>query len=356
MSKIKTRNFLQLSWQAMLSDYVTVIAWTPDDTRVAVCSTAGEVVLCQADNGDAITLQPAHDQSMNTLSISHDGHFLASAGQSGTVLIWQINGDFPQIIAKLTYSSQWIDRLQWNPSHPELAFSAGRYVYVWDALSQTLVTTLNFVDSSVLDLLWGLQGEYLAVSGNQSIKIWHRQNWHDDPAILETASASVAIAWSPEGNYLASGNNDRSLLVWEWNNPYPWRMQGFPGKVRQLAWSTPVTPDDPPILASVSADGIVIWRKVADPSMGWSAQVLAQHHDTVTAIAFQPNSHLLASASKDGWIYLWHQANQISQRLQGASNGFSALSWNGEGTALATAGQQGELLVWKQSMRGKGFG
>ncbi|MEO0491362.1 MAG: WD40 repeat domain-containing protein, partial [Cyanobacteria bacterium J06659_2] len=34
--------------------------------------------------------------------------------------------------------------------------------------------------------------------------------WH------QTLSDYVtAIAWSPDGTYLASGNNDRSVLVWE---------------------------------------------------------------------------------------------------------------------------------------------
>jgi WD40 repeat protein len=83
---------------------------------------------------------------------------------------------------------------------------------------------------------------------------------------------------------------------------------------------------------------------------------LYQHHDTVTAIAFQPGSHLLASAAEDGWVCLWNKANQMTQILQGATKGFSTLSWNHQGTALATAGQQGEVLMWKPQMRGKGFG
>jgi len=356
MPRAKTYALLHLSWQGILADYGTAIAWTPDGDRLAACSAAGEVVLYDAKTGTPSVLKPAQGESIDALSISPDGQFLAAAGQAGTVMIWQIGGASPQVLSELTYPQVWIDRLQWHPHRPELAFSVGRHVQVWDALTQTVVTTLNFATSSVLDLAWHPHGEQLAVSGNQSVKTWHRQNWDDDPVIHETGGASVAIAWSPDGIYLASGNNDRSVLVWQEDNPFPWQMQGFPGKVRRLAWSAPIMAGDPPILASISADSIVTWKKDADPSIGWAAQMLDQHHNTVTAIAFQPGSGLLASAAEDGWVCLWDQANQVVQVLQGAPKGFSTLAWNPKGTGLATAGQQGELLVWKQQMRGQGFG
>jgi WD40 repeat protein len=272
------------------------------------------------------------------------------------VTVWHIKGESPQCLSQLTYPQAWIDRLQWNPISSELAFSVGRQVLVWDALTQTIVTILDFETSSVLDLAWNPQGEYLAVSGNQRVKTWRQRYWEEPPMVQETGATSVAIAWSPNGTYLASGNNDHSTLVWEWGNPYPWRMQGFPGKVRQLAWSTPIKGVDIPMLASTSADEVVLWKKARDPSVGWSAQTLDQHQDTVTAIAFQPVSRMLASAANDGWLCLWRQGNQLIQRLQGAPKGFSALAWNTQGTALASAGRQGEMLVWGPTMQGKGFG
>lgn len=356
MPRARTQELFQLLWQGMLSDYVTIIAWDPDGTRLAACSAAGEVVLYDARTGIPSVLQSAQEQSVDALSISSDGRFLAAAGQAGTVIIWQIADESPYILSQLSYPQAWIDRLQWHPQAPELAFGFGRHLQVWNALTQTVTTTLNFENSSVLDLAWHPHGEYLSVSGNQIVKTWRRQSWDDDPILQETGGASVAIMWSPDGLYLASGNNDRSLLVWEWENPYPWRMQGFPGKVRQLAWSTPKSATDTPVLASISTNGIVIWKKNADPSVGWTAQVLEQHHDTVTTIAFKPGSRLLASAAIDGCVCLWNPAYQIIQTLQGAPQGFSTLSWNPQGTALAAAGKQGELLVWKQHMRGKGFG
>ncbi|WP_448571414.1 WD40 repeat domain-containing protein [Trichothermofontia sp.] len=355
---------LELAGQHQLSEYVTAIAWTPDGSRLVAISANGELVVYDVQLaqhvwkdcglGEVVTyLQTAQLTSLDGLSISANGRFLATGGQAGTITLWHRADTAAnyQLLTQLEYPGVWIDRLQWHPSAPELAFSLGRNVQIWNADRSEIVTTLSFEASSVLDLAWHPQGYALAVGGNQSVKIWQREDWEAAPVVQTTGGASTAIAWSPDGQYLASGNNDRSLLVWQWGNPHPWRMQGFPGKVWQLAWSARGTPR----LASVSGTGIVTWTQATDPTRGWEAQVLDRHRAPVTAIAFQPQSRLLASAAEDGWVCLWQASQRLVQILQGAPQGFTSLAWNQQGTALAAGGQQGEILVWRLSKRGRGF-
>ena len=300
-----------------------------------------------AKTGEMTLLQEAQGESVDALAISANGAFLAAGGQSGTVWIWRLDDSTPTSIATLEHPRAWIDRLRWNPRHPELAFSLGRYAQVWDAPTQSAIATLNFESSSVLDLAWHPQGDRLSLSGNQSIKTWQRQDWYDDPSVRDIGGASEAIAWSPDGSYLASGNNDRSVLVWEDDIPYPWYMQGFPGKVRQLAWSMPQRVGAP-LLASISGESVIVWIKDRDPSVGWNPEVLDLHQGMVRAIAFQPQSLLLASAAEDGWLCLWHKASRLTEILQGAPAGFSCLAWNPSGKAIAAGGSRGEVLVWQE--------
>jgi WD40 repeat protein len=225
---------------------------------------------------------------------------------------------------------------------------------VWDADINQVVATLNFDASSVLSLDWRSDGEYLAIAGYQGVKIWHSRDWDDDPYLLQIPSASLAIAWSPDGKYLAAGNMDRTITVLEWNNPHPWVMRGFPGKIRQIAWSEAKNKLDAPLLASSSVEGIVVWSQ-ADELRGWEGRVLNQHTEVVQAISFQPGTFLLASASGDGCVCLWHKARRLSQVLEGVSDGFSCLAWHPQGHQLAAGGQNGDLLIWSKSRRGNGF-
>jgi len=349
------RQLVKPFWQGSLNDYVTAIAWSPKGQRLAASSAAGEVALLDVETRSLLSVQAGEGQSLDCLGFSSDGQFLAAGGQDGCVKIWRLEAE-PTLVSAIDNAPAWIDRLAWNPKHNELAFSLGRYAQIWDVEASEVIATLHFEASSVLDLAWHPQGEFLAVAGHRAVKTWSREDWNSDPTTWELTAASVAIAWSPNGDYLASGNMDRTLLVWQWGNPFPWQMQGFPGKVRQLAWSDVLTKTGAPLLVTSSQEGLVVWAKHPDESVGWGANVLNLHEEMVQAIAFQPGTALLASAASDGWVGLWQQASKVVQILEGAPQGFSCVAWQPGGQKIAAGGQNGELLVWSESSRAKGFG
>jgi WD40 repeat protein len=344
-----------LHWRGTLGEQVQAIAWSPQGKTLAASSASGEVMLWQS-SGDQLTLQAGNGQSVDCIAFSQSGQFLAVGGQDGRVKIWRASREY-ELIAIRENAPTWVDKLAWSPTSNHLAFSLGRYVQVWDADIGDIAATLNFDTSSVLGLDWRPDGQYLAICGYQGTKIWHSQDWNDDPYVLDVPSASLVLAWSPDGEYLASGNMDRTVTVLEWNTPYyPWLMGGYPGKIRQLAWSEAKTKLGAPLLASSSVEGIVVWSKASDDNLGWERQVLNRHTEMVQAIAFEPNSFLLASAANDGLVCLWHQAKRLAQTLDGAPNGFSCLAWHPQGQQLAAGGQNGELLIWSKMKRGQGFG
>ena len=335
----KSKNF-DIYYSGQLADYVISLAWSSPGKTLAIASAAGEVVLWE--DGEITNLQTATGKSIDCVAFSPDGKYLAIAGQDGKVKIWREN----QLINTLENEPAWVDKLAWNHTSNLLAFSLGRYVKVWDAETEEIVITLNFEKSSILGIDWRKDGHYLAISGYQGVKIWDTNNWDEEPYILATTTVSVAMAWSPDGKYLASGNMDRSVTVLEWENPDPWVMRGFPGKIRQLAWSEVTTSIGASLLASSSVEGVVVWEKLADESLGWEARILTNHVDIINVIAYAPQSLILASAGADGWLCLWNQAYEVSQILTGVRGGFSTLAWHPQGKLLAAGGEQGELIIW----------
>ena len=95
---------------------------------------------------------------------------------------------------------------------------------------------------------------------------------------------------------------------------------------------------------------MITWERQGD---GWEAEMLDGHTQSVTAIAFQPTSSLLASTAGDGYLCLWQGGYKLIQAERGING--SALSWSPDGQTLAVGGQQGEWQLWTQSERGRGF-
>ncbi len=378
----------RLCWRGDLADYVTAIAFDPTGRLLAASSAAGEVAVwsvarlpaanpTMAANPTIANLSPVEllavlqegdGTSVDCLAFSGDGNFLAAAGQSGHIYIWQISEpgsepgsesgtesvsepaqlSVPTLITTLANASVWVDHLAWHPHRAQLAYTLGKYVQIWDVKANAILATLNFEQSSVLDLAWHPTGTHLAIAGYQGLKIWDAADWDADPRGLEIPSASVAIAWSQDGQYLAAGNLDRTIAVVEWGNSAPWVMRGFPGKIRHLAWSNP-SQHEPARLAVASASSAILWEQHPDAAIGWTGQILGDHDATLPALAFQPGTSHLATAAADGWIGIWQNACALVQTLDGAPQGFNCLSWHPQGIYLAAGGQRGELFLWGQT-------
>lgn len=325
-------------WQGQLADYITALTWSPDGAYLAVSTGGGQVALWTDAGLTPLPIQS--DLPVSCLAFSADSAYLAVAGQQGVVTVWRTD-EIDQPVVQLEGTHDWIDQLLWHPHEALLAYGAQQQVRFW---GNATPESLEFGDSSVLNLAWHPQGTLLAVSGHTGVKVWQRQDWAAAPENIEVPGASIAVSWSADGRYLASGNLDRTLTVVEWGQPPPWLMQGFPGKVRRVGWVGQR-------LIAACTDGITVWRR---QGADWQSQVLQGHGDTVVAIAPHPTQALLASAAQDGRLCLWENAAKLQQTLSGSAP-FSTLTWHPQGTYLAAGDQQGTLTVWRSPLRGKGF-
>ena len=333
MKAIAKQQFKPIHRQ-QLSEYVTDLAWSPDGNYLSVITAAGELALWQA--GEMEFLKTKSDRSLDCLSFSPDGQWLAVAGQAGQVELWQLNSAAWQLVTTLDCDRAWIDSLVWSPQQNLLAYGVNRQLKIWDADEGEIVTSLDFTDSSIFNLAWHPQGSLLAASGHGGVKVWQSSDW-TKPYLLEVPGASLDCAWSSEGQYLASANLDRTISLLHWDNPPPWLMQGFPGKVTQVTWA-----DNDIAVAASCQEGIIVWRLAAKK---WHSQIL-KHQKTVRAIAFLPNSSLLASTGDDGCVRLWQGKKLVQLQSSKELDRGSCLAWHPTGDYLAAGGQQGELRIW----------
>ena len=146
--------------------------------------------------------------------------------------------------------------------------------------------------------------------------------------------------FSPDGEVLASGQNDGSVLLWDVaSGQVAARLDGHGRGVRSLAF----TPDAR-VLATASADSTVrLWDVVSREALG----VLRGHGGGVKSVSFSPDGQLLASGSADGAVLLWDVASREEVAgLRGVAGAVNAVSFASGGGRLAAALNDGTVRVW----------
>jgi WD40 repeat protein len=350
-----TQNFpaeLHLEWEGQLSDFVTAWTYSPNGSAWAASSASGEVIW-NAGLTESIFLNRAEDRfftpappsSIETVAFSADSCWLAAGGQSRQLLIWHCDptNSLPQLVRKIDYN-KWIDRLVWHPTKPHLAIGYGSQVQIWDAITATDLANCKFDRATIFDLAWHPAGSYLAISGYKGIQLWSPQAQTVPTHRIDVDTASLSIAWSRNGRYLAAGNLDRTITIVDMQNPTdPWILQGCPGKIRQLTW---IAGTDTECLAVASGTVLVLWNLTPDETT-WNGRLLEGHQAAISTLTAHPHLSIVASGGKDGYGCLWSAPGQIERVL--SSNDLSPLStlaWHPDGTYLATGNQNGEMRLW----------
>ncbi|RVE51231.1 hypothetical protein evm_004196 [Chilo suppressalis] len=158
------------------------------------------------------------------------------------------------------------------------------------------------------------------------------------------------VRWSNAGKYLASGGDDRLVMVWGLSvaatgagkhKAETWRclstLRGHAGDVLDLAWS----PMDK-WLASCSVDNtIIIWNAEKFPEM---VCVLNGHTGLVKGVAWDPVGKYLASQSDDKSLRVWKttdwaQETVITDPFEecGGTTHVLRLSWSPDGQYVLSA-------------------
>lgn len=164
-----------------------------------------------------------------------------------------------------------------------------------------------------------------------------------------------AVRWSSSGQMLASGADDKLLMIWKkapgpsgsfgssgvTKNVENWRccatLRGHAGDVLDLAWS----PQDR-WLASCSIDNtIIIWDAQSFPTI---VSMLKGHTGLVKGVSWDPVGKFLASQSDDRSVKIWKTSdwtiqNTITEPFEecGGTTHILRLSWSPDGQYLVSA-------------------
>lgn len=315
-----------------LDDHLVWLGWSCAD-RLALAPSTGELVVLQ-DGAEKRAWVP-HAGGTDACGWSCDGRFLATGGQDGVVSIWTPEGTR---ITDLDAGGGWVEQLAWHPRRPLLATAAGRVLRVWSSDGK-LLREWRTLPSTIAGLAWSHAGNALGVVAYGVLVIVRPEQPETQPQVLPWKGSLIALAWSPNDRFIATGLQEGAVHAWRSDGSNHWQMPGYPRKPAQLAWERSSRS-----LATGGGHDIVIWNFTGAGPGGRTPRLLTWHRDFVVALAQNPAAPILASSSRDGHLLLWKREEPHAGAVLASEP--VALGWNREGTRLAAGCANGDVAVF----------
>ncbi len=330
-------------WAATLDDYAIDLAWSPDSSLLAAASAAGTIRLFASDDGSERQHWTGHEGGANCLAFAPGGSHLASGGQDGNLKFWDAaSGQHTATVAL----GGWVDHIAWRPrigADPLIGAAAGKTLR-FIATDGTVRHAAPDAPKTITALAWDPTGGCVAAAHFGAVRLWDA----DDFGLQKEfpyANAIHALAWSPTGTWLVSGNQDPSVHLWMPESDMELQMSGYETKVKHLSFDSTGH-----WLATSGGRDACLWDFSGPGPEGRAPQMLP-HDRPVCAVAFQTRHGLLATSAQDGSVMFWsperRQPLRATIRMPG---GATRLRWSPDDRYLAIGAESGAVYVLRSQL------
>lgn len=153
-------------------------------------------------------------------------------------------------------------------------------------------------------------------------------------------SSINAIAFSPDGQTIASGSADRTIKIWKLNSAVPRStLVGHSSLIDAIAFSP-----DGKIIASGSWDYTI---KIWDVETGELIHTFCKHFGWIKCVAISSDRQILASGSADRTINIWNlMSGEIQKTLTGHSSAVHSIVISQDGKTLVSGSADQTIKIW----------
>ncbi|MDM8565556.1 TIR domain-containing protein [Candidatus Halobeggiatoa sp. HSG11] len=341
----------------------TNVRFKPQDKTIfaSANSSHNKIKLWRID-GTLLKTLTGHDNGVNKINFSLNGQILASASYDNTVKLWKQNG----LIQKLHGHNQGVHDVRFISNDQWLVtISFDNTIKLWKKDGTLLATYPHTHDTKNTNVINNLNNlrffdeKTLLFNVDSAVKIL-RLNNEGQFSVINEASTDIEsifhlrqgqISISKSKQLIATASKD-NVKLWQWKNNKLLILDNLKEGYKKISIkaSMLVFSPDGNILAAASEKDhrIVLWHSEEQKYL----ITLIKHNKTINDLHFSPDNQILASASDDTTVNLWHQENghwQFFTSLKGHTAPVRSIDFSIDGQTMASVDKKGGICFWKKT-------
>ncbi|XVE83655.1 hypothetical protein DITRI_Ditri16bG0104000 [Diplodiscus trichospermus] len=287
----------------------------------------------------------AHTDEVWFLQFSHNGKYLASSSNDRSAIIWEVDANGVSLKHKLTGHQKPVSSVSWSPDdHQLLTCGVEEVVRRWD------------------------------VSSGECLHVYEK-----------AGLGMVSCGWSPDGKWIFSGVNDKSICMWEldgkelecWKGQRTLKISDLEitsdgKKIISICRETAIllldreakverfieedqaitsfssSKDNRFLLVNLLNQEIHLWNIEGDPKLVFKYRGHKRTRFIIRSCFGGLEQAFIASGSEDSLIYIWHRSTgEPIEALPGHSGAVNCVSWNPANPhMLASASDDRTVRIW----------
>ncbi|NJO79583.1 MAG: WD40 repeat domain-containing protein [Cyanobacteria bacterium RM1_2_2] len=317
MQLARESNHLQ---QTYTQGSASAVAIHPNGQIMASAGNTGQIYLWNLEGEWQGTWQ-GNGTLITSLDFSPDGSLLIGSGrgdgQPPVVQVWDRSGNliqFAQAAAPLTAVAFNLDGSQFVTGYAD-----GR-IQRWDGQGNLVGNPLPPPASPITALALSLDGQIASGDDLGKIQLWDSQGQPISPPLqsqsaAERSPAIRSLSFSPDGQHLLSNSVSGAVFLWSRRPDAGW--EGLPlGATQVSTIFSPVshavfrpdrstldrsTPDRSTIVSGGEDGTVRLWTLAGQPI----GEPMLANNDQIRSVAVSPDQQTIVSGSEDGSIRLW---------------------------------------------------